>query len=536
MGRPPGARNKSSRTTTTADREPETVADQAESKGELAHFEPARLPFHPAIEDRFGVDKGQWKVLVEAIYPAAKTADAVVMVLSYCKARKLDPLKRPVHIVPMWDSQRGAYVETVWPGISELRTTASRTKGYAGVDEAEFGDTVTSEFEGRVKRNGNFVNEKVEVDHPEWCRLTVYRMVDGQRCKFVGPKVRWLETYAAQGNTDLPNKMWQKRTEGQLEKCAEAAALRRAFPEELGNELTAEEMIGRDLHAIAGEVVHASITDAAPATAASRDTAPPREIPPPRQEVLPPEVESAEEVQDGNPPPRQAKAAPPKEDPISSGPPRTVPQQGEKAAAAQKAAQSPDDSPKPHRVSGNGLSVEEWADKYMDLLKTSPDMATFYKWIDENTKPFRLPTDAEDAPMRPGPLTRVEKAKPSVYADIRKVTEKTQEKLRDAQQKAQEKAAKKAETAKPPKGEMDDNGAMDDRPAPGPGKVDTSAPANPEGILKQIDAELGAVEDPEQLQSVWDTAVEPMLKDLFPPDQDEAQAIFDKHSRRLGGD
>ena len=35
------------------------------------------------------------------------------------------------------------------------------------------------------------------------------------------------------------------RPVGQLEKCAEARALRRAFPEEIGNALTAEEMEGQ---------------------------------------------------------------------------------------------------------------------------------------------------------------------------------------------------------------------------------------------------------------------------------------------------
>lgn len=518
MGRPPGARNKTKTTEVT-----EKIADQAESKGEVAHFEPPRLPFHKAIEERFGVDKGQWKVLVEAIYPAAKTVDSVAMVLSYCKARKLDPLKRPVHIVPMWDSQRGAYVETVWPGISELRTTASRTKGYAGVDEAAFGETVTSEFEGRVKRNGQFVNEKVTVDHPEWCRLTVYRIVDGQRCKFVGPKVAWLETYATQGNTELPNKMWQERPEGQLEKCAEAAALRRAFPEELGNELTAEEMIGRDLHGVAGEVIHvASPTEANPATAAQRDVGPPRTVEPSKQEILPPEVESAEEVQDGNPPPRQPKATPPKEDPISSGPPRTPPQQATKPNI-------PDET-KPHRISGNGLSPEEWCAKYIDLIQTSPDIATLYEWIDKNAREFKLPTDPEDAPPRMGPLTRIETKMPSLYQKIKKTTEKTMEKLRDAQEKAAKKESKKATPQT-----MDDGADMFDGPTSAP-KPGNGAPPNPEGTLKQIDAELAAVEDLDQLQTVWDSACEPLLKDLFPPDQDEAQAIFQKHERRLGGD
>lgn len=211
----------------------------------IAQFQPPRLPYHPALQERFGVDASGWKALVEAVYPLAKTPDSVAMALSYCKARKLDPFKKPVHIVPMWDSKIGGYVETIWPGISEVRTTAFRTGQYAGCDEAEFGPMMSKSFTGKVKRKDGYVEQTVDVEFPEWCRMTVYRVLGDRVCKFVGPKVKWLESYATIGNTDLPNDMWQSRPEGQIEKCAEAAALRKAFPEELGNELTAEEMAGR---------------------------------------------------------------------------------------------------------------------------------------------------------------------------------------------------------------------------------------------------------------------------------------------------
>ena len=45
--------------------------------------------------------------------------------------------------------------------------------------------------------------------------------------------------------------MWQQRPYGQLGKCAEAAALRKAFPEEIGNDYTAEEMEGKVISEIA---------------------------------------------------------------------------------------------------------------------------------------------------------------------------------------------------------------------------------------------------------------------------------------------
>lgn len=213
------------------------------SDQEVAQIEKPRLPFHPGIAKKFDIDIGQWKTLTDAIYPGAKTSDAVILALNYCRSRNLDPFKRPVHIVPIWDSKKGGYIETVWPGISELRTTAMRTKQYAGIDEAEFGNSMTVTFEGKVKKK-EWEEVTKKVTFPEWCRITVYKLLDGQRVAFVGPKVFWTESYGSIGASNIPNDMWGKRAYGQLEKCAEAAALRRAFPEELGNEYAAEEMEG----------------------------------------------------------------------------------------------------------------------------------------------------------------------------------------------------------------------------------------------------------------------------------------------------
>jgi hypothetical protein len=64
-----------------------------------------RLPYHPGFAERFGVDQTAWRALVEAIYPSAQTVEGVLLALSYCKARGLDPFKRPVHVVPIWNSK-----------------------------------------------------------------------------------------------------------------------------------------------------------------------------------------------------------------------------------------------------------------------------------------------------------------------------------------------------------------------------------------------------------------------------------------------
>jgi hypothetical protein len=53
----------------------------------------------------------------------------------------------------------------------------------------------------------------------------------------------WTENYATAGrDSDAPNAMWKRRPRGQIAKCAEAQALRKAFPE-LGSQPTADETV-----------------------------------------------------------------------------------------------------------------------------------------------------------------------------------------------------------------------------------------------------------------------------------------------------
>lgn len=220
--------------TITASPAPAPAPATAPNKGGLVTVARARLPYHPSLKTEFGVDPQAWKALCEAVFPLAQEPGSVVMALSYCRARKLDPFKRVVHIVPVWSKDAGKMVDTVWPGIAELRTTAFRTGLYAGRDRTEFGPDI-------VETIGT-----EEVTYPEWAQVTVYRLIGDERAPFPGPTVYWRETYAqAKRNDVTPNSMWLKRPRGQLEKCSEAAALRAAFPEELGGEYTSDEMHGQ---------------------------------------------------------------------------------------------------------------------------------------------------------------------------------------------------------------------------------------------------------------------------------------------------
>lgn len=170
-----------------------------------------------ALEQR-GLTLAKWRVLKDTIWPNATSKEAVLTAVDYCNARGLDPLSRPVHIVPVWDPVQRKEVERIWVGVAALLITASRTGQFAGKDPEMFGDDVTQDWDG------------VTVTYPEWCDVTVYRLVCGNRTPFTA-RVYWAETYA-QKKGGVPNAMWQKRPRGQLAKCALAAVLRIAFPEE----------------------------------------------------------------------------------------------------------------------------------------------------------------------------------------------------------------------------------------------------------------------------------------------------------------
>lgn len=179
-----------------------------------------------ALTER-NIDTAVWTTLQNSVFPGAKD-ESILLAVDYCKARKLDILKKPCHIVPMsvTDAKTGNknWRDVIMPGIYEQRITAFRTSQMAGQDEPVFGDTVT--FRG--------------IEAPEWCRVTVYRFINNERCAF--SHTEYFSEACATTKEGKPNSMWSKRPRGQLAKCAEAGALRKAFPDELGGVITADEV------------------------------------------------------------------------------------------------------------------------------------------------------------------------------------------------------------------------------------------------------------------------------------------------------
>jgi len=171
-------------------------------------------------------------VLKNSLYPGASD-NSVKMVLNYCQASGLDPMQKPVHIVPMSVKNGNEYEmrDVIMPGIGLYRTQAARSGEYGGITEPDYGEDVSDDKE-------------VGITYPKWCKVTVKRIINGSAVEFTA-KEFWKENYATKKRGETkPNAMWERRPYAQIAKCAEAQALRKAFPE-VGAQPTFDEMDGK---------------------------------------------------------------------------------------------------------------------------------------------------------------------------------------------------------------------------------------------------------------------------------------------------
>ncbi len=207
----------------------------------------ARIPFAPEIERLYGhigINETTWPALLETMFPDVTDPFAITLALSYASARKLDPFKVKIHIVPFRyrDKEDGNKWKQRWQiinSIGDLRATAFRTGEYAGKESTTWGPVMPY-----VAGKGIY-----EAQVHSFCQITVKRIIQGEAREFEGPTV-WFEecvqlkkaNYNDDKSPEIPNSQWQKRPNYMLEKCAEAAALRVAFPEELSATYIHEEM------------------------------------------------------------------------------------------------------------------------------------------------------------------------------------------------------------------------------------------------------------------------------------------------------
>jgi phage recombination protein Bet len=153
--------------------------------------------------------------------------------LHLCQRTGLDPFSRQIYLIGRKDKKAGRKVFTPQTGIDGYRVIAHRV--IAETREA-FGyeDTLWCDTSGRW-RDVWLANEA-----PAAAKVTVLR--NGQRFSAVALYREYVQT-DWNGN---PTRMWKNMGANQIAKCAEALALRKAFPHDLAGVYTAEEMAQAD--------------------------------------------------------------------------------------------------------------------------------------------------------------------------------------------------------------------------------------------------------------------------------------------------
>jgi phage recombination protein Bet len=162
----------------------------------------------------------QLQVIKDTICKGATDAELQLFVAT-CVRTGLDPFMRQIHPVKRWDNNLKREVMGIQVGIDGLRLVAERTGKYAGQDPIEWLDV-----------NGTWSEVWTgEGDHPIAARCSVYRKDwPGRKATAV---CRWDSYAQTYGNPPKLGPTWAKMPDVMLGKCAEALALRRAFPAEM---------------------------------------------------------------------------------------------------------------------------------------------------------------------------------------------------------------------------------------------------------------------------------------------------------------
>lgn len=179
----------------------------AEHRAIVAHQEPAQLEFTP-----------QQRAMIRDTYANGATEKEFQVLLEVAKLRRLNPLLRQIHFVKRWNGQLKRDVWSAQVSVDGLRAIAERTGKYDGQDEPEY----------ECDDKGKLVSCRVKVYRKDWSRPAV--------------GVAYWSEYVQTNRDGAPTKFWSDMPRVMLAKCAEAIAMRKAFPEDMGGLYTDEEM------------------------------------------------------------------------------------------------------------------------------------------------------------------------------------------------------------------------------------------------------------------------------------------------------